>query len=389
MRPRVAVVHPQLLPGGGSEVGAMWTIQALLADHRVTLVTMGRPDLAALDRGCGTTVEAAGIEVRSLPIPWGLGKRFDALRGVRLERYCRRHAGEFDLVISAYNVMDLGVPGVQYVVDFSFDDDLRREVHAESGAASGLLYADSPVRSAYIALARSLSGRSGEGWKRNRTLAVSDWVRGLLHDRFAVDSTVLYPPVSAAPAAIPWGEREDGFVVIGRLVPEKGLPQVIDILAEVRKVKPVHLHILGRPVRAAYAREIERLCLAHESWVRLEGEKYGPDKEAFLAGHKYGLSGCRGEAFGIAVAEMVVSGAIVWVPDGGGQTEIAAHRALVYGGRDEAVGRILSVITDPAREADLRRHLEARSAAFSSSRFASEVRAIVGDVLKEGPGRGD
>ena len=66
MRPRVAVVPPMLVPGGGSEAGAMWTVQALRDDHEVTLVTTGRPDLAALDRSCGTSLDGTGISVRSL-----------------------------------------------------------------------------------------------------------------------------------------------------------------------------------------------------------------------------------------------------------------------------------------------------------------------------------
>lgn len=388
MRPRIAVVHPQLLPGGGSEVCAMWALQALADDHRVTLITMGRPDLAALDRSSGTTIDKSGIEVRSLPIPPGLRRRFDALRGARLDRYCRRIAGDFDAVISIYNPMDFGLPGIQLVADFSFDDGLRREVHAESGAAGGTLYAASVGRSLYLRLAAALSGRSDEGWKSNRTLAVSEWVRALLKDRFGVDSTVLYPPVAVRPPQVPWEEREDGFVVMGRLVPEKGIPRVIDILSAVRKVKPVHLHVLGRPAQASYAREIERLCRANQSWVRLEGQVFGPEKDALLACHKYGISGCRAESFGIAVAEMVKAGEIVWVPDGGGQTEVVTDRSLIYAGRDDAVSRIGSVIADGERESALRRHLEGRAAAFSSSHFVSVVRSVVRDFLQEGRGRG-
>ncbi len=388
MKPRVAVVHQQLVAGGGSEVCAMWMLQGLADEYRVTLITMGRPDLAALDRACGTRVAESRIDVRALPIPPGLRKRFDALRGGRLDRHCRRYARDFDVMISAYNVMDFGVPGIQLVADFSFDDDLRREVHAESGAADGVLYAASSGRSLYMALSRVLSGRSRQGWRKNRTLAVSEWVRGLLKVRFNVDSTVLYPPVSVAPPQVPWEEREAGFVLMGRLVPEKGIPLVIDILSEVRKVEPVHLHVVGRPARAAYAREIERLCRANAGWVRLEGQLYGPERDAFLARHKYGISGCRAEAFGIAVAEMVKAGEIVWVPDGGGQTEVVADSALIYTGRDDAVSHILSVMTEEGRETALRRHLEERGAAFSSSRFVSGARSVVRDFLEKGQGCG-
>ena len=387
MRPRAAVVHPHLVAGGGSEAVALWTVKALQDDFRVTLITMGRPDLEALDRSCGAGVDPARVEVRALAVPPGLRTRFDALRGVRLERHCRRHAGEFEVMISAYNAMDFGLPGIQHVVDFSFDDRLRRELHAGGGAAAGPFHRASAGRSLYLAAAAALAGRRGDGWKRNRTLACSAWVRDVLARRFAVAAEVVYPPVAEAGATTPWPEREDGFVVMGRLVPEKGFGLVVDVLARVRERRPVHLHVLGRPVRAAYAREIDRLRRRHGDWIRLEGPVYGPEKEAVLGRHKYGISGCRSEAFGIAVAEMVKAGAIVWVPDGGGQTEIVDHPDLIYADAAGAAAQILGTIGDPEREAGLRRHLAGRGAAFSGGRFVAETRAAVADFLKGKNGR--
>jgi len=384
MKPRVAVVHPQLVPGGGSEACAMWTVQALQDESRVTLITMGRPDLEALNRGCGSSVVGSRIEVRSLAIPPGTRTRFDALRGFRLARYCRRHARAFDVMISTYNVMDFGVAGIQRIGDFSFDDNLRRELHAGTGAADRGYYKASAGRSLYLALARVLAGGKRDGWKRNRTVANSEWTRGLLLDRFGVASEVIYPPIAGGCPKVPWEEREDGFVVMGRPVPEKGLRTVIEILGDVRREKPIHLHILGRRGRTAYAREIEEICRHNRDWVRFEGEVYGPEKEELLAGHKYGISGCRNEAFGIAVGETVKAGAIVWVPAGGGQTEIVAHPSLIYSGREDAVALILAALGDPAREAGLRHHLEARAAAFSTGRFVDGMRALVRDFLEEG-----
>ena len=69
MTPRVAVVHPQLVAGGGSEACALWTLQALQDESRLTLITMGRPDLGALNRKYGTTVDANKIEGRFLRFP--------------------------------------------------------------------------------------------------------------------------------------------------------------------------------------------------------------------------------------------------------------------------------------------------------------------------------
>ena len=383
MTPRVAVVHPQLVAGGGSEACAMWTLQAFQDESRLTLITMGRPDLASMNRKYGTAVDENKIEGRFLRLPPGTRKRFDALRGFPLSRYCRRHARDFDVMISAYNVMDFGVAGIQRIADFSFDDEIRRELHSADGIAGRGFYKASRMRSLYLGLARALSGSRGDGWKRNFTVANSEWTRGLLRERFGVASDVIYPPVAGTFPAVPWNEREDGFVVIGRLVPEKGVRRVIDILGDVRKERPVHLHIVGRRERTAHALEIEELCRRNRDWVHIEGEKYGPEKADFLARHKYGISGCRNEAFGIAVAEMVKAGMLVWVPDGGGQKEIVAHPGLVYSGRDHGASLILAALGEPAAEAALRFHLDGRADLFSSGRFVEGMRGVVRGFLSE------
>jgi glycosyltransferase involved in cell wall biosynthesis len=383
MTPRVAVVHPRLVAGGGSEAVALRAIEALQDGHRVTLITMGRPDLRALNASYGTEIDLAGLETRSLSIPPGLRTRFDALRGFRLARYCRRHARDFDAMISAYNVMDFGVRGIQVIADLSFDDGLRRELGFAGGVAESAFHKASAGRSFYLGLARALAGDRRDGWMRNRTVANSRWTAGLLRDRLGLASVVVYPPVAGGFPRVPWGEREDGFVVMGRLVPEKGIGTIVAILAEVRKEQPVHLHVIGRRGPAAAAREIEELCRRHADWVHLEGEMYGPEKERFVAGHKYGISGCRSEAFGIAVAEMVKAGCLVWAPDGGGQTEILAHPELIYAGRDEAAAKIRSVLAEPERQTRLRDHLRAQAGLFSAERFVREMRAIVGEFLEE------
>jgi glycosyltransferase involved in cell wall biosynthesis len=383
MTPRVAVVHPGLIAGGGSEACALATIRALQDDHRVTLITMGRPDLPALSAKIGATIDPAKLETRLLPVPAGTRARFDALRGFRLARYCRRHAGEFDAMISAYNVMDFGVPGVQMIADLSFDDGLRRELDFAGGAAEDAFHRASVWRSLYLGLARALAGDRRDGWLRNRTVANSKWTAGLLRERLGLAAEVVYPPVAGGFPPVPWNEREEGFVVMGRLVPEKGIGTIVGILAEVRKERPVHLHIAGRRGPAAYARELEALCRRHADWIHLEGEVYGPEKERLLAGHKYGISGRRAEAFGIAVAEMVKAGCLVWVPNGGGQTEIVAHPALIYSGRDEAAAKIRRVLADAEEQASLRDHLRAQAGLFSAERFGREMKAVVRTFLEE------
>src|SRR3954470_11962361 len=67
-----------------------------------------------------------------------------------------------------------------------------------------------------------------ERLKHNLTLVNSNWTAGKLSECYAIGSTTLYPPVPGEFPAVPWAEREDGFVCIGRFSPEKELEKVID-----------------------------------------------------------------------------------------------------------------------------------------------------------------
>ncbi len=381
--PAIAVVHPQLVAGGGSEACALGILEALQDESRLTLMTLGRPDFAALNRAYGTAVDPARFECHALPVPALMRKRFAALRGFRLARYCRRRAPEFDVMISAYNVMDFGRRGIQVIGDFSFDDNLRRSLFPESGARPKAFYRASRPRDFYLRLGRRLSGTTEAGWKRNLTVSNSAWIRNLMRTRFDVDSTVLYPPVQANAAEIPWGERENGFVLMARLVPEKGVENIVGILDVVRRHLDVHLHILGRRDDPECSRRIEGLARDRSEWMSLEGRVSGEAKTDMLARHRYGISGCRHEAFGIAVAEMVRAGMIVWVPGGGGQVEIVGESGLIYGTPAEAVSRILAVIGDTAKEDEMRRRLGTRAAMFTAERFRDGIRNVVRGFLAE------
>lgn len=380
--PRAAVLHPDLRGGAGSEGVAVWLARALRDTARVTLVSMGPVDLPKLDGLYGTDIAGSGVETISLPVPPGPAARFDALRAYRLGRWAKARAGEWDVLVSAYNIMDFGRRGIQLIADVSFDDGLRRSLHPAAAGARRLLYARSPMRWLYLRLGRAMAGQSRHGWRRNLTYANSAWLRDVFERRFGLPCGVLYPPVASGAAALPWEERENGFVVLARLTPEKGVERAIAVLDEVRRSRPdVHLHILGRADDRATTEAVRRLCRERAGWASYEGFVGGKAKDALLARHRYGLSGCRHEAFGIGVAEMVKAGMIVWVPGAGGQVEVVGDGDLAYDDERDAARTIVAVLGDASRQADLRRRLEARGALFSTDRFISEVRGIVSGFL--------
>ncbi len=383
-RPKIAIIHPCLIVGGGSESKALWMLETLKDNYEVFLLTMGRVNLNVFNEGYGTNLKRDEIKIISIPIPYLFRKRFDALRGYRLARFCRKVASDFDLIISTYNTMDFGQRGIQCIADFSFDDRLRRAFHATLKGLNSLFYRASPARSIYLKLANILAGDSKDGWKRNLTVANSDWTGKVMKEAHGIDSVTIYPPVASEFPDIPWDKREDGFVCLARLVPEKRIDRIIEILERVReKGWNIHLHILGRLDDSEYARNLRELCEKNREWIFVEGLMIGHKKLEFVAQHKYSLSGRDKEPFGIAVAEAVKAGCIVWVPNGGGQVEIVNHPSLIYDSVEDAVNKIDKVLKNSALQVDLQKHLVKQAGKFSVERFTSEIREVVHQFLKE------
>jgi glycosyltransferase involved in cell wall biosynthesis len=165
---------------------------------------------------------------------------------------------------------------------------------------------------------------------------------------------------------------------------------VIGILGHVRRQGfDVHLHILGALDESPFARKMEALASRHRDWVYLEGRVVGEAKRELMARHRFGINGCESEAFGIAVAELVKAGCIIFVPKEGGQTEIVDHPMLTFTDEDDAVRKIQAVLSSPVLREDLCDHLAARAQELSAEGFMSTVRQLVFEFLKgkEGVGK--
>ena len=92
---------------------------------------------------------------------------------------------------------------------------------------------------------------------------------------------------------------------------------------------------------------------------------------------KYGINGLTEEPFGIAVAEMVKSGCIVFVPNGGGQVEIVDNPELIFNDVQDAVSKICAVLNNRKRQSILLDHLQGQAIKFSSEVFKTQIRKEV------------
>src|SRR5258705_14024388 len=100
---------------------------------------------------------------------------------------------------------------------------------------------------------------------------------------------------------------------------------------------------------------------------------------ALVARHRYGIHGMSEEHFGMAVAEMVRAGCVVFVPRGGGQGEIVeGDERLLYSGREEAAAKIAQTMSDEGRQTTPRKVFAGRKPLFTTQSFMASRRENLG-----------
>jgi glycosyltransferase involved in cell wall biosynthesis len=380
MRRRVLLVQPSMQPPGGGNGVAAWMLQALAPEHDVTVLSWRPVDVAAVNRFFGTSLQAGSFAVHVVPSSWRhtvdhLPVPASLLRSSLLMRYTRRVTDGFDVIIGAHNETDYGRRGIQYVHYPAYlrprpDVDLR-------------WYHAGPLLDGYYRLADRIAGFSVTRMKANLTLANSDWTAAKILESLAIRAQTLYPPVveGAEPAA--WSDRHRGFVAMGRISPEKEYERLIRILARVRRqAGDVTLTIVGTFDRAtrAYMQRLTALVASLDAhrWVSFRRDVPRAEVRSLIATHRYGIHGMREEHFGMAPAEMVRGGMVVWVPNGGGQVEIVGDAPLLrYDTEEQAAEQILVVLTNPKEEQRLREHLAHHSERFAVDRFTTAIRSTV------------
>lgn len=162
---------------------------------------------------------------------------------------------------------------------------------------------------------------------------------GVRVERFAV-----------SPGAAP-GPRDRDVVVVGRLVSDKGVADLVDAVAELgRRGRPVGLTVVGDgPERAALERQAEGL-----DGVRFQGVARGPELAGLLRRHRVIAVPSRwDEPFGLVALEGLAAGCVPVVSAGGGLPDAAGPDAVVFPNGDvTALADALVVALDRAAGPD-------------------------------------
>jgi glycosyltransferase involved in cell wall biosynthesis len=376
---RVLLVQPSLQPPGGSNGVAAWTLQALVSENRVTVLTWHPVQIDPINRFFGTELKPGDFDTIVVPRSWrALADRLPVpaalIKLSLLMRYTRKVSGGFDVLFGLYDEADFGRRGIQYV---HYPTYLRprpsvdlRWYHPPQAALNW-----------YYDVADRIAGFSVQRMKTNLTLVNSNWTGERVSRSLGVNTRTLYPPVADPAPGHAWESRRNGFLALGRISPEKDYARVVRILSRVREQVPeLALTIIGTHDRHTerYCRDLAELARSLGPWIKFRDNLPRDEVRALMASHRYGIHGMREEHFGMAPAEMARAGMIVWVPRAGGQMEIVGQEpALMFESDDEAVAKITRTLTNPGEQRRLRELISVTSEQFSTARFMQQVREIV------------
>jgi glycosyltransferase involved in cell wall biosynthesis len=379
---KVLLVQKSLQPTGGANGVAAWILETLKQDHSLSVLTWTPLDVASINRFYGTSLNPSEFSVHRLhpifrwlidPIPLPL----DFLKTSLLLRHCKKIKDVYDIIITANNEADLGCRGIQYIhCPRPYWPSLEADL-------PGWLLSPGLI-SVYRRVCMRLSGFSFERMKQNLTLVNSHWTGSKVRACYGITATTLYPPVAGDFPDVPWEDRENGFVCIGRITPEKELDKVIDALALVRSQGwNTHLHIIGSPDHPGYYDRIRERVHQNSSWIYLDNNLSRHELLRLVSTHRYGIHGMTEEHFGLAVAEMVRGGCLVFLPNGGGQVEIVSEsQECFYTTASEAAASIVRVMRDPDLQTRLRENLKSARAQFSTEEFGRRLRELVNEFRK-------
>lgn len=373
MRPRLILAH-SFWGRGGAEIDALSVLHALREEFDLTLVTRGGWDPEALGRLSG--LDLRPVAIRPTPFSHLLaGRKAGAIWHGLFCRWCRRIAADYDLSISLSGCLDWGRPAIHRLSDVLWHPELRARF-AEPQPASA-------ARRALQVVGRGVEGRSGRAPTREDLfLANSRWTAQVSAPFCTRRPVVLYPQVAPVAQPADWTSRSTDFICLGRIAPEKRIETVIEILQCVRTRFPVRLHLAGPCDTPGYGRAIWELCRCHGEWIVDHGLLEADAKRRLLDSCRFGLSACIRESFGLATAEMMAAGVVPFVPRQGAQAELVEDASLIYHDRDEAVDRILTVLSSTRLETLLHHAVLRRAETFHAPVFARRVREAVRAELR-------
>ena len=367
---RIVLVHPRMSVMGGGERVAIHSIKEALREGHEVYLACERFDVDAFEDFFGVQGLFKNVRLLTYP-PFRPRIRRAVLyqrliyHQLRLRSIVSKRRG-FDLILNTAEVANqpaVRLPAVQYCY---FPEYFS---HMESNALPRLweMYY-LPARVFYHSRVSHI----------DRLLAVSDFTRHIVKEKWGRDSTILYPPCPVDLYDNLNLPKENLVITVGRMAPEKRMELFSEIAWRLPDVKFVIIGSIA-PGKESYYYKLRATAPANVSFAVSPLRKV----RDILGRAKAYVHSAHDEHFGITIVEAMAGGCVPIVHNSGGPREIVTENVgYKWNEVDEAVQQVSNVIEKDEPRKELSKAAEFRSKQFGSDVFESSLANVLREYEK-------
>ncbi len=377
---------------GGSEYLPLLFISELQKSCDVTLALNWKSDLAHISQLAGIDIDLNALKIVYIKPHGRLFQKLDAIIPFYRTWCLKKLAQKADICISTANMIDFGKQGHHFIYlmrhfgDNSFYDFFMHNNHLSLALRFSRKLRTFLAERFLRPLLGVRSTRKILADPHEYIYPNSYYVEKTMKDYYGqFTSKVFYPPTTFDFTPNRNVFREPMLVVcIGRIIPEKRVTDIIDIVKQARTISglDLRLHIAGQLTpQTKYTAMIEEIAFQNK-WIKLVGAVYGKTKEDFLQSGTYAIHTRRDEEFGIAVAEYLKAGLIPIVPDEGGSCEVVDSPGLSYHTNEDAARILLELISDDSLRKKMNQHCSERALFFVKEEYMKRQHQLLNEILQ-------
>lgn len=341
---RVLIVHSDLSRIGGAEYFAWKIIHALQRKgHEISIQHVG----SVIDFDLIT--ERTGIKVyrcNEVMFPYFfklLGKLGLHLLSFSLSVFlARKNSDQFDLIFSTYGECAISDHQINLVHCPFFIDDPKYFPYLGHYSKNKF---KNHLRKIYVGLCKRISGWNKSDIARVPSIFNSLWTRSVFRDMYGdpKQSDILYIGADIQQDQfVNWNNKANTVVMLGRIVPSKKIEMGIEIIKKLRSMGYLFNLLIVGAGDGVYFNSIVKSASEYD-WIEIEASPSRQKLLELIGGCKWGLHCAEYEHYGIAAVELQRAGCITFLPNGGGQTELAPCRDVIYSDIGAAVNAFVKV----------------------------------------------
>jgi len=368
---RIILVHPRMsVMGGGERVAIHSIIEALREGHEVYLACE-RFDVDAFEDFFGVQGLFKNVRLLTYPLfrpPVRRAVLYQRLiyHQLRLRTIITKKQ-RFDLILNTAEVANqpaARLPSVQYCY---FPEYFS---HLESNGLPKLWEVYYwPARVFYHSHVSHI----------DRLLAVSDFTREFVREKWGRDATTLYPPCPIdLYSDLRDRPKENLVITVGRIGPEKRMELFLDIA---RRMPRVEFAIVGSvsPDNKSYSDMLRKNAPSNVSFVIAPLRKV----KDILGKAKVYVHCALNEHFGITIVESMAAGCVPVVHNSGGAREIVTKGAgYRWNTVDEASRQVANLMEHDSLRRELSEAAASRSKLFGPENFELGMARVLGEFPK-------